>query len=260
MTSRHLPAMAVALIAFALGATQADSIVRRASALQLPLATIRERCAFLAPASRASDAARDCRVSELDTLGSVDGESHYYAVYCIIPDYSTADNGTTCGTDSFNARYHSARGLSVFVRRAGRPDVDVAFERSANPAGSALIYRRPSISRNAAGTMLHLDIAVDGTGNFNSSEYYLRENGTWQRIESEEWLGELRARLPAGLEVWKGVWPNPSTLRAETGLWQRGDGNCCPTGGIARIQLGISNRRFVLQSVEVIPPRDGLAR
>jgi hypothetical protein len=104
-----------------------------------------------------------------------------------------------------------------------------------------------------AGLLLALPIAVDGTGNYNQSEYYVREAGAWQRIESESWLVDLRARLPAGLEIWKGVWPDIRTLRAEAGLHKAGDGNCCPTGGTAHIQLAIRDRRFVLESVTFTP-------
>jgi hypothetical protein len=196
--------------------------------------------------------ARDCRISDIDSIGAVDGQSYYYAIYCVIPGYAVAQSGTSCGDGSFNARSHAARGLAVFARGTERPDLNLMFERSGDMV--SMVYRRPSITRNAAGTMLYLPIAFDGTGNFNASEYYLRENGRWERIESEAWLRDLTARLPAGLAVWKGVWPDPVTLRARTGLWRTGDGNCCPTGGSARIQLGIRNRQFVLESLEIIPP------
>jgi hypothetical protein len=72
MCSRRLPyALIVASIALLMPDTdalaslvQADSIVRRASALQLSLQPMQERCAFFRAAILPSDAARDCRISE----------------------------------------------------------------------------------------------------------------------------------------------------------------------------------------------------
>ena len=55
----------------------------------------------------------------------------------------------------------------------------------------------------------------------------------------------------SGLEMRMGVWPDLHTMRAEAGLYQPGDPNCCPTGGIVRARLAIRSQRFVIVSVDI---------
>src|SRR5687767_917407 len=49
--------------------------------------SIRERCITFSEVSRGSgtEGYRDCRVSRFGELGTVDGETYYYAIYCLIP-------------------------------------------------------------------------------------------------------------------------------------------------------------------------------
>jgi hypothetical protein len=191
---------------------------------------------------------RECRVSEFGEFGVVDGETYYYAIYCLIPSYTTEKG--ECGDDSFIARYHRARGSAVFVRNPSSENARLLFERVEREI--ATVYsEKPEIVRNSAGTLLYLPVAVDGTGHGNASDYYLREAGEWVPIEAATWLAELRTRIPAGLEIWKGVWPDLRTMRADAGLYRADDANCCPTGGIARIRLAIRSRQLVIDSVVV---------
>ena len=215
----------------------------------LSLEVIRNQCIEfkdVKPGNKPGDY-RECRISEFGEFGAVDGRTYFYALYCLIP--SESDAGGKCGYDSFVARYHRSRALAVFSRDPSNGNVQLVFERADPDFGSA--YDKPQMIQNAAGTLLQLSIDADGTGHFNESEYYLRNAGRWERIESEAWLNDLRKRLPNGLEIWKGVWPDLGTMRAEAGLYRAGDANCCPTGGIARIQLAIRARRLVLVSVVV---------
>jgi hypothetical protein len=216
------------------------------------LSAVRERCIPLSNLHQGSGPAdyRECAVAAFGDLGIVDGESYFFAVYCLIPNWSPIEDGV-CAGDGFNAQRYDSQAVVVFAGRDSTR-LRVEFERAHEEIGLQR-YIDPSISDSPAGTLLELPIAMDGTGNYNVSEYYLREDGGWQRIESESWLKDLDAKLPAGLEVWKGVWPDPATLRAKTGLWKEGDGNCCPTGGVAHIQLGIRGRKFVLESLTVAP-------
>ena len=190
--------------------------------------------------------ARECQVSESGEVGTVGNRTLLYAIYCIMPGWTK--DGTRCGSESVGAGYHRARALAVFSRDETQSTARLLFSR-AEPEIGILPYEKPRLVRTAAGIILHLPIVVDGTGHGNSSEYYLGHNGEWERIDSESWVKDVVARLPAGLEIWKGIWPDLETMTARTGLYRRDDANCCPTGGSALIHLTIREGRFVLDSL-----------
>ena len=191
---------------------------------------------------------RECSVSEFGEFGVVDAQTYYYALSCLIPTWGASEG--KCGDDSFAARYHRTRALAVFAGDPANGGLQLVFER-ADPEIGLVVYRQPELVENAAGTLLHLWIKSDGSGNHNESEYYLRVAGHWERIETEAWLSDLRQRLPAGLEIWRGIWPDLHTMLAEASLYRAGDANCCPSGGIARIQLAIREKRLLLDSLVV---------
>jgi hypothetical protein len=191
---------------------------------------------------------RECRVSEFAEVGRVGPQTIHYALYCVIPKESEAVG--RCGDTSFVARYHRARAVSLFTRDSASTMLRPLLTR-VDPDIGTLRFLKPEIVQSGSGTLLYVPIAVDGTGNYNSSEYYLREGAQWQRIESEAWLRDLAGRLPSGLEIWKGVWPDLRTMRATSGLWKKGDGNCCPTGGTARMKIAIRDRGIVLDSLVI---------
>lgn len=114
---------------------------------------------------------------------------------------------------------------------------------------SSLSYRPPQIIKAAAATFLYIPIAVDGTAHENASAYFLLERGEWVPIEAATWLEDLRRRLPTGLEIRKGVWPDLETMTAEAGLYRSGDDNASPTGGIVRIRLAIRSKHLVIDSL-----------
>jgi hypothetical protein len=217
---------------------------------EFPMEFIRNQCLEFTEVKRgiAPGNFHDCRVSEFGEFGSADGQAYYYALYCLIPNYAT-DKGE-CNDGSLNARYHQHRGLAVFVHDASSSKARLLFERVAGEIGST-IYEQPRIIKATTGTLLYLPIESNGTGHFNESEYFLRNRGAWEPVDAQGWLEDLRRRIPAGLEIWKGVWPNPETMKAVANLYHSGDANCCPTGGTARIGLAIRSRRLVIESLVV---------
>ena len=95
-------------------------------------------------------------------------------------------------------------------------------------------------------------IRIDGTGNGNASEYYMLEHGAWKRIDAESWDKVLMTRIPKGVEVRTGVWPDVHAMTADAYLYRDGDYNCCPTAGHAHVKLGIQNRKFTIQSRQFV--------
>jgi pimeloyl-ACP methyl ester carboxylesterase len=192
----------------------------------------------------------DCRVTAFGTLGTFDNRTYYYALYCLV--LSDQIGQGTCSGDSFNSRYHRTRGLVVF--EGDRTTARVLFERVSGDIG-IYVYAAPEVTRTAAGTVLSLPIRVDGTGNYNESEYYLRKAGAWQKLDFRTWQQELVSRVPGGRQLRKGLWPNLATMRVEAGLYRPGDSNCCPTGGTIRARLAIRDMRFVIASVDTAGDR-----
>ena len=211
--------------------------------------TARDHCITLAAVKqgRGLDQYRECGVSEFGEVGTAGGTRYYYALYCLIPNHMDAN--VKCGDGSFMARYERARAVVIFARNRGDRNMRLEFER-ADPDIGMHVYERPEIVQNSVGALLYLPIAVDGTGHFNDSEYYVNQSGRWEPIESKAWLSDARKREPAFRPI-KGVWPNVHTMRAESAIYRLGDANCCPTGGTVRVQLAIESRRFVLKSLVV---------
>jgi hypothetical protein len=235
--------VAFCLIALATAARAQVDTRRR----QFPLDVIRSRCIDFKDLTRGSESwqMRDCQVSDFGQFGVVAGKTYYYATYCIIPNSTQA----MCGDTTFSARYHHQRGLAIFARPSQRRTAELLFERVSSDIG---IYRydiKPEIIRNRFGTILYVPIVVDGTANFNESEYYLLDTRTWRQIDSEAWLADLAKRIPRGREMRKGVWPDLHTMRAEAMLYNSGDANCCPSAGSALARLSIRDKKFVIDSL-----------
>jgi hypothetical protein len=112
----------------------------------------------------------DCRVSEFGVVGNNDGQTLYYALYCIIPN-DFLKNGK-CGSESFNARYFRERGLAIFSRDKVDERIQLLFERTNLDIG-LFYYEQPRLLKMTAGSMLYLPIVLDGTGHGNASEYYM---------------------------------------------------------------------------------------
>jgi hypothetical protein len=204
------------------------------------LTTLRSQCLLFSEV-KPSDFL-ECHVTEFKEFGMVDKQTYYYALYCLMPNY--AGNKETCR----DSRYHQQRGLAVFVGSRGGTTARLLFERATRDIGT-LYYQPPQIIRVGKDTVLHLAIAVDGTGHFNQSEYFLRNNGTWAPMETQRWRNDVGRRVPPGLGIWKGVWPDLDTMTAVANLYKPKDANCCPSGGSLRIKLAIRSHGFVATSI-----------
>ncbi|WP_136525377.1 hypothetical protein [Geomonas ferrireducens] len=192
---------------------------------------------------------RDCDISETGNFGTISDRTFYYVIYCIIPAYSSEPG--KCGDESFPGRYYRKRGIGIFVQEGAEKHTRLFLERG-DPDIGMYLYQNPAIVKNTFGTFLHVPIGVDGTGNFNESEYYIwdSKSATWKMLDTTSWISELSERLPAGLTINKGIWPDIDAMIAETSLYKENDGNCCPTGGTAVVKLTLEDLRFRIQSVK----------
>ncbi|NGM20454.1 hypothetical protein G3576_10550 [Roseomonas stagni] len=117
-------------------------------------------------------------------------------------------------------------------------------------------FNPPHLVESDAGLLVHAEGRTGGSGNGNADLFYRLTPQGWSELESESWRAALPARLPAGLGAWQGVEYDAESLSARTPLWREQDGNCCPSGGTARIDFRLEGRSLVLAAVSL----DSVAR
>src|SRR5579883_2484386 len=78
------------------------------------------------------------------------------------------------------------------------------------------VFAAPEAIDSPAGALLLIPGHLEGTGNFNVESLYLVEDGKLRDIDTGSWQSELARRLPKGLAVWKGVYPDYAKMTATT--------------------------------------------
>lgn len=118
-------------------------------------------------------------------------------------------------------------------------------------------YEPPVLIEHETGLYVAAAGVIAGTGAFNADVLFRWTPGAVAplvQIDNESWRDGLDARLPDGLEAWKGVAFDYESLTAVTALWQDDDANCCPTGGEAVLTFALEGDRLVLSGIEVSDP------
>ena len=82
-----------------------------------------------------------------------------------------------------------------------------------------------------------------GTGNFNRELLHV-----WAK---DAWHDELDRRLPRGLVILKGVYPDYEKMTAETPVWRQEDGPQCAEGGRAHVELQWRGDRIAVGIVRI---------
>jgi hypothetical protein len=100
---------------------------------------------------------------------------------------------------------------------------------------------------------------MSGTGNSNTSNYYRIEGETFVRLQANL-EKELSRRLPKGMAVWKGIWPDFNSMRFIRPLWKRGDGNCCPSAGVAVGEVQFTPTALEIKSVRIFKGEAAITR
>ena len=184
-----------------------------------------------------------CKLMEVRNLGLYEGQHWYAAQYCLsqplFPDARcTARQALTDSMDG-----------AVLILSQARPGgplrVVLRHGVEGGLPGDTAIYR------NQGGLILEIPVYLAGTGRFNGSGYFIRESGRWEAIDFKGWQRDLARRLPKGLGVWKGPWPDLRKLSFDSPLWKDRDANCCPTGGSVHADLGLENRRLFIRDLSV---------
>lgn len=138
------------------------------------------------------------------------------------------------------------RAQLIFENRAYTPDAKLLLQRV--DAGDAQ-YDDPKMVDTEQGMVMML--VVHTSGNVDVRRYYLWQTDHWQPLDAQAWQRDIAEQLPAGVLVKKMPWPDINTMSAQTVLYQKGDADCCPSGGMANINLILSDGKFSVKSVEV---------
>jgi uncharacterized protein len=173
-----------------------------------------------------------CEPAGVEPLGAVDGGPSFFAAsYRYTPEAEPVLAYTRMVIFQ-----QLPSGLLQAVRA---PDPDPAF-----------IYDKPELLRSGGRTLLHVPVVEDGTGNFNRERLYVWRDNTWFDVDTMSWLNDLARRLPNGIDVEQGVFPDYAKLRASTPLWRTAtDGDACPSAGRANLSFGWRGDTLILKSI-----------
>lgn len=174
-----------------------------------------------------------------------------------------ADDDATCSVEESGAVAGAAtlsyqlQGFSEDQQRSS--GAAIVFAAQADETLTPLIvdygdtghYGKPRVFAAAGGTFLFIPGHMEGTGDFSLDELFLQVAGVWRDVDVDTWQTALAHRLPKGLAVWKGIYPDYEKMTASTPLWSKTDGNCCPTGGRADITLRLVGTTLTIDTLKV---------
>ncbi|HEY3778203.1 MAG TPA: hypothetical protein VGL35_09100 [Rhizomicrobium sp.] len=187
----------------------------------------------LCPSMPDESADAACKVTGFGTLPPLEGHTYVYSLL------KYTSNGDVLGT-----------GAAVFERMSSGlkllflPDYD-----------GAIFFDAPKILRSDGRTVLCIYGSESGTGNFNRERLFAWRDSRWRDVDTTSWLDALQRRLPKGLDVRKGIYPDYTRMTAQTDLWRKDDGEACGTGGQADLRLKWSGDRIVLDALTFHPDR-----
>jgi hypothetical protein len=111
-------------------------------------------------------------------------------------------------------------------------------------------FETPYLARHPEyGEFLVVPSRYAGTGGFTEDHVFMpSQTHGWTRIRSaafdpetgKGWLDGLKAGLPPGHGIWKGIRVDYTTLTGTTAVWRDSDANCCPSGGELWFRLRIT--------------------
>jgi hypothetical protein len=244
-TGQLIGAAFVAANLVAAGAAIADEPAHLEAQAAMTVSEAKARCA---PALVRPGQA--CEVGEFGRVGTVAGHGFSYARY----DFKPAPDDP----------YYPLAFPRVVIFERLTSGMLLPILISGDDA--AFWYDKPKILRSAGRVLLHIPATESGTGNFNREILYVWVKDGWRDVDVTSWLDDLKRRLPQGLGVLQGIYPDYATMKAETPLWRDNDGGNCPNGGRASIDLQwhgdlIAVRSFRIEKAgecgEPLPPRQG---
>lgn len=174
----------------------------------------------------------NCRVTRGRWFATLDFLDLYQVQYCL------GKNAETC----------DQRALVIFANRAYTKDAKALLVRIEDGATE---YDDPLVVGSDQETVM--GVSTRNPAGDVAKSYYLWRTDHWVAMDGQGWLHGLSARLPNGASVRQAALPDLETMSAQVSLFRAGDADCCPTGGLAKVELGLVKEQFAVKQVQVSP-------
>jgi hypothetical protein len=174
-----------------------------------------------------------CQVKGIEDLGDVGGEHLAIAQYEFFWAPKTGLKNCGYGTVLLKHLSGSSKLQPIWGGLSG-----------VSPAEAG----KPTILKNQIGPIVQIPIRAQGTGALQFDGFLLWREGRFHEINTEAFQADLKSRLPTGLNINKGLYPNLETMTVESDVWKKDDTNCCATGGKVRATLEIKDDKLIVKS------------
>ena len=175
----------------------------------------------------------NCHVTRGRWVATIDFLDLYQAQYCL---------GKTPDSCEQTAQV-------IFANRAYTPDATVLLVRL-DEAGTR--YMDPLIVNSDDDSVMSM--ASRNTADIIATQYFVWRADRWVAIDAQHWLRDLQAKLPKGTSSRNlSAWPNLENMRAEVKLFNTQDADCCPSGGVAKVVIGLETNQFIVKNLTIQP-------
>lgn len=205
-----------------------------------PFAGVQEECAQVGNITFGSNGRwASCRVTRGRWIATLDFMDLYQAQYCLGKNVSK--NVDTC----------DQRALVIFSNRAYTPDAKALVVRIDEGTTE---YDDPMVV--ASGDESIMSVSAHNSAGILAKSYYLWRTDRWVAMDAQGWLNGLYLHLPNGTSARRVAWPDLETMSAQVSLFRPDDADCCPTGGMAEVELGLEKEQFAVKQVKLSLKRE----
>ena len=175
----------------------------------------------------------NCQVTRGRWVATIDMLDLYQAQYCL--------------GNSLNSCEQTAQ--VMFANRAYTQDATVLLVR-VDEAGTR--YLDPLIVNSDDDSVMSMSIQT-AAGNINT-QYFVWRADRWAAIDAQQWKNDLLAKLPLGTSARQvSALPDLENMRAEVPLFNTQDADCCPSGGVANVAIGLKSNQFIIKNLAIQP-------
>jgi hypothetical protein len=199
----------------------------------IPFADVQEECVQVGEISfGAGGRWADCHVTRGRWVATIDFLDLYQAQYCLSKKADVCDK----------------RAMVIFANRAYTPEASILMVRVDD---SGMEYDDPLVVIDGDESVM--SISAHSLAGTVTKSFFLWRADHWVPMSAQTWLPDLTAYIPNGTSARQGSsWPDLETMSAQVNLFEKGDADCCPSGGVASVELGLVNEKFTVKQVKVL--------